>query len=162
MRGYVMMDDNDDSCDDEKDIFQIEREKIREELIQKLVSEWNQINNQIERRSWRDRDERMDAEDFHAERIIELRADAYAEAIEHGASKEEAQLAQQKAEDDYNQARDLEERKPYLRMEVIEQLLADMGARMARPYEHWNEEEKYMEYMENRSSYEDEYYNGGW
>jgi hypothetical protein len=155
-----MMDDNDDSCDD--DIFQIEREKIREELIQKLVSEWNQINNQIERRSWRDRDERMDAEDFHAEQINELRESAYQHAISKGASKEEAEMARQKAEDDYNQARDLEERKPYLRMEVIEQLLGDCGARMARPYEHWNEDEKYMEYMENRYSYEDDYYNGGW
>lgn len=154
MRGYVMMDDRDDSCDDEKDPFQIEREKIRDEIIQKLVSEWNQINNQIERRSWRDRDERMDVEDFHAERISELRADAYASKID--VSKEEAKLAQQEAEDAYNQARELEERKPYLRMEVIEQLLGDCGARIARPYEHWNEDEKYMEYMENRYSY-DEY-----
>ena len=48
------------------------------------------------------------------------------------------------------------DRKPYIRMEVIEELLSQLGARMMRPYEHWNEDEKYMEYMENRYSY-DEY-----
>lgn len=37
-----------------------------------------------------------------------------------------------------------------VQMEHIEERLHELGARMMRPYEHWNEEEKYMEYMENR------------
>lgn len=37
-----------------------------------------------------------------------------------------------------------------LKKEVVEELLSELGARMARPYEHWNEDERYMEYMESR------------
>lgn len=33
-------------------------------------------------------------------------------------------------------------------IEVIETMLHNLGARMMRPYEHWNEDERYMEYME--------------
>lgn len=33
-------------------------------------------------------------------------------------------------------------------MEFCEQQLYELGARMMRAYEHWNEDEKYMEYME--------------
>jgi hypothetical protein len=33
-------------------------------------------------------------------------------------------------------------------LEIIEAKLHSMGARMMRPYEHWNEDERYMEYME--------------
>jgi hypothetical protein len=33
-------------------------------------------------------------------------------------------------------------------LESIEEMLSDRGARMARPYEHWNEEERFMEYSE--------------
>ena len=36
------------------------------------------------------------------------------------------------------------------KLEVIEETLAALGARMMRPYEHHNENERYMEYMENR------------
>ncbi len=35
-----------------------------------------------------------------------------------------------------------------LEIEVVEEMLEKMGARMMRPYEHWNEDERYMEYME--------------
>lgn len=37
-----------------------------------------------------------------------------------------------------------------LEIELIEDKLERLGARMMRPYEHWNEDERYMEYMENR------------
>ena len=33
-------------------------------------------------------------------------------------------------------------------LDAIEQLMASRGARFQRPYEQWNEDEKYMEYME--------------
>lgn len=35
-----------------------------------------------------------------------------------------------------------------LEIELVEDKLAQIGARMMRPYEHWNEDERYMEYME--------------
>jgi len=34
------------------------------------------------------------------------------------------------------------------KVQVLEEALARLGARLARNYEHWNEDEKYMEYME--------------
>jgi hypothetical protein len=44
------------------------------------------------------------------------------------------------------------------RMSVVEELLGELGARMARPYEHWNEEEHLMEYAErDRGDYPDDY-----
>jgi len=36
---------------------------------------------------------------------------------------------------------------------IIEDALEALGARMMRPYEHWNEDERYMEYMESRHDY---------
>lgn len=38
-----------------------------------------------------------------------------------------------------------------LEIELIEDKLSAIGARMMRPYEHWNEDERYVEYMENRA-----------
>jgi hypothetical protein len=35
-----------------------------------------------------------------------------------------------------------------LEIELCEDKLQAIGARMMRPYEHWNEDERYMEYME--------------
>ena len=40
-----------------------------------------------------------------------------------------------------------------LRLEGIEVQLAHFGARMMRPYEHWNEDEQYMQYQESRYDY---------
>jgi hypothetical protein len=37
-----------------------------------------------------------------------------------------------------------------LEIELCEDKLESVGARMMRPYEHWNEDERYMEYQENR------------
>jgi hypothetical protein len=37
-----------------------------------------------------------------------------------------------------------------MEIEIVERMLDEMGARMMRPYEHWNEDELMMEYMENR------------
>jgi hypothetical protein len=38
-----------------------------------------------------------------------------------------------------------------LEVEIIETKLELIGARIARAYEHWNEDERLMEYLENRS-----------
>ena len=35
-----------------------------------------------------------------------------------------------------------------VRLDVLEGMLEKYGARMMRPYEHWNEDERYMQYME--------------
>ena len=47
-------------------------------------------------------------------------------------------------------ARQLHDNMENAKIEVLEKELNELGARMMRPYEHWNEDEKYMQYMENR------------
>jgi hypothetical protein len=37
-----------------------------------------------------------------------------------------------------------------LEIELVEDKLERLGARMMRPYEHWHEEERYVEYLETR------------
>jgi hypothetical protein len=44
-----------------------------------------------------------------------------------------------------------------LKLSSIEAALGRLGVRMMRPYEHWNEDEKWMEYSENRHSDDDGY-----
>lgn len=38
-------------------------------------------------------------------------------------------------------------------LDAIASKLYELGARMMRPYEHWNEDERMIEYMENRGDY---------
>lgn len=102
------------------------------------------------------------------------RIDALAARLKeiHRTNEQEGWLRQARYEDgyddrdDYDPCEDLdeEEAKAYLEREalnekikaaqedaeiaVLEEELARLGARMARPYEHWNEDEKLMEYME--------------
>jgi len=40
-----------------------------------------------------------------------------------------------------------------LEIELIEDKLKAVGARMTRPYEHWNEDERYVEYQERDREY---------
>ena len=52
-----------------------------------------------------------------------------------------------KAQNDARRAKDEMAR---AQVEFIENQIYSLGARIMRPYEHWNEEERYVEYMENR------------
>lgn len=51
-------------------------------------------------------------------------------------------------EQEFKETQQEREELDMLRLEGIESELSHFGARMMRPYEHWNEDEKYMEYME--------------
>lgn len=55
---------------------------------------------------------------------------------------------EKKFENEFYQKIREEDRKQLLRKQAVEELLHSLGARMARPYEHWNEEEHIMEYLE--------------
>lgn len=54
----------------------------------------------------------------------------------------ECLIAARKHQDEKQAERDLE-------IELIEDKLEKIGARMMRPYEHWNEDEQYIQYMES-------------
>lgn len=48
----------------------------------------------------------------------------------------------------YEAAEEIKRRRHDAEVDAIETMLAENGARMMRPYEHWNEDERYMQYME--------------
>lgn len=166
MRGWTWIDEDsadvcecdNESCDkcSDDETSAIKR-KMKMELIQKLCAEWNDVHSAIERRSWRSREDRYDEEDYHAERVSELEDEAIYEAEQKNPAltKEEKRAIRQKVSDDYDAELLKQEQKIYLKQEAIEELLRDLGVRMMRPYEHWNEDERYMEYMETR--YDDPY-----
>lgn len=126
--------------------------QVREEMINKLAAEWNEIHTQIEHRSWRSREEREDEADYLSEMLAERQGDAEYQALQKNPdlTKDQIRAIRDKVRDDFEKEIRLREEKDHMRLEVIQGLLSDLGARMMRPYEHWNEEERYMEYMENR------------
>jgi hypothetical protein len=63
-------------------------------------------------------------------------------ADESGCPACEARLEDQRQLDVVQAERDLD-------LEMLEDKLRAIGARMMRPYEHWNEDEAYMQYMES-------------
>ena len=134
--------------------------QIREEMVAKLAAVWNSINRQMERLSWRERDEVDDEEDYHSEMAEESAAVAVSAALKKDSNlseEEQKRIAEQEKAAYYAKVRE-KQNEPLLRLEVIEELLSDLGARMMRPYEHWNEDVRYMEYMENRYDSYDDYY----
>jgi hypothetical protein len=186
MRGYVIENASLFADEDSDDLTLAARAKVRREIVDKLAAEWNELNSELERRSWHSQ-EYIDSEaDYFAERCEDyirekipylLEVDKtlgfskedyenYLEnlyrsfrapkiAIPEEASSKIAEL-QQKLKGEFDNQRRMEQSKDAARLEIIEQMLGFHGVRMMRPYEHWNEEEDRIQYLENR--YDDERY----
>jgi len=107
-----------------------------ESLAQRLTDRWNQIDAELEYKAWQASDE------YHVEREAD-----FLESILSDAEDDEAGQA---AVDAYLASKTQREMSLLLEQETIEGQLSQIGARLMRPYEHWNEEEAYMEYSENR------------
>lgn len=111
-----------------------------------LMLWWSQLTHEAEQRQWareRDLDEgyRYNGEDAPMRRDYDRGPEGDAEY--------EAELAQWVAEfAAFNKARHAKDEMARSQMEFIETQLHEAGARVMRPYEHWNEDERYMEYME--------------
>lgn len=155
MRAYVIENDshyNDLNSDDGMVAL---KAKIREEMIGKLAAEWNVLNRRIEESSWRSH--MYEEQDYLAEMCQESVYEAVEEAKDKnpGITKDELREVRQNAEDKFYEEIHKKDQEIYTRKQVIEDLLSELGARMARPYEHWNEMESYMEYEESR--YDNEY-----
>ena len=157
MRAYVVENDSHYDQLNSDDGMVALKAKIREEMIGKLAAEWNTINRRIEESSWRSRDDMYEEQDYLAEMCQEQVYEAVEEAKEKnpGLTKEELRDIRQAAEDKFYEEIHKKDQEIYTRKQVIEELLSELGTRMARPYEHWNEMESYMEYQENR--YDNEY-----
>lgn len=152
MRGFVMSDSHYADLESQEPMVVL-KAKIREEMIQKLAAEWNQINNRLENNYYLMEEEQDHLSEMCQESVYE----AVCEAKEKNPSisKEELRDIRQCAEDSFYEEISKKDQEILLRKQVIEELLSELGSRMARPYEHWNEMESYMEYQENR--YDSEY-----
>ena len=92
-----------------------------------LASEWSAISDAEEQRGFRRMAEIEDGEDYEFE-------------------DDEERVS---FERDQRSARELVS----VRLEIIEEMMARYNARIMRPYEHWNEDERFMEYQETRYDY---------
>jgi len=172
MRGFQIEDRDGDF--DENDEPSLKR-KIREEMIGKLASEWNEYHTRLEHRSWRSQEDRDEEAGYLSEMAEEYASDKMAKFIESGnASFSEDDLfefykrnsnlpeeiraeigkMERKFLDEFYAKQKEKNSEDALRIQVIEELLSDLGGRMMRPYEHWNEEEHIREYMERDRDYE--------
>ena len=156
MRAYVIENDSHYDQLNSDDGMVALKAKIREEMIGKLAAEWNTINRRIED-SWRSQEELCADQYYLAEMCQEQVYEAVEEAKDKNPNitKEELRDIRQAAEDKFYEEIHKKDQEIYTRKQVIEDLLSELGARMARPYEHWNEMESYMEYEENRYDNQD-------
>jgi stalled ribosome alternative rescue factor ArfA len=167
-RGWIM--EREEDVDPETGELTL-RGQVRKEMLDKLAAEWNELNAKVEARAFRSREERdeegeamyeraedhayedmqkwMEEEGRDPESLWKLKRHQWSEEVQAKFQQLlDAELAKYKAGDDDTATR----------MSVVEELLGELGARMARPYEHWNEEEHLMEYAErDRGDYPDDY-----
>ena len=159
MRGWTFINDEapSDHYDENGDLTF--KGEIREKIIAELVNKWNLLHQEIERRSFMSDYEQDDYQDYLASIVEDYTCDALDEYLKKHPEtpKSEYNDLIRKFTDEFYEQEKKKEDRIYQEKEVVMELLSDMGVRMMRPYEHWNEDEKYMEYMENRYSYDDDY-----
>lgn len=177
-RNWTWIDEREES-DEAEDVHTEARRALKVKAIEALLSRWNMLEAQRERRAFDEQAQEYFAE-YHGERSEERQWDARALACREAGKASGAtrccdtcyrasslraaceRLSREQIEEIVDEARiaydrevDAEEAKPGIEQSLIETQMAALGARLMRPYERWNEDERYMEYMENRSSYDD-------
>lgn len=147
MRGYVDLRSDDGYSDDPLDRI---RKEAREKIINELVQKWNTLHRKIEARQW-DIEGMQDTINENLESTYEC---AYELALRDGLSANDAHWKAREAVEEQEREFNENENRLWLELEAVEDILGELGARMMRPYEHWNEDERYMEYMETRYDYD--------
>jgi hypothetical protein len=123
--------------------------------IDRLSNEASSIYQSIPevRRRGYDDDDSYSAEDARAENEAERITDDWREEL----TEEQLEQVIQLAFEDLKWQDSEKKQAQFGQIEAIEQLMAARGARFMREYEHWNEDEKLMEYLENRYDHEHGY-----
>jgi hypothetical protein len=157
MRGYVIENEDCADCDQETGKACIKCTVI-ERMVKEIAAKWNLSNSREEQRRWgMSREQRDDEREYWGERFDEEagfavekelgreKADAlYMTNREEWKARHEVHFDRLWAEHREKEMLHIRER------EAAEELLERLGARMMRPYEHHNEEERCIEYMETR------------
>jgi hypothetical protein len=134
-RGYTWLDET------------VEHSGRDEAMAKALATRWSQLHNEAEQRSFlRTADYKEGRYDYDPYEDCEcevclVNVERDGNGAEIGGPDCLARKADEQAKLDAQAERDLE-------VEIVEEKLAPLGARMMRPYEHWNEDEHYMEYAE--------------
>jgi hypothetical protein len=132
--------------------------------VEILVKAWNDQNNHVESLWFRNR--RRDEDDGYADMLSEQAAEDAFKIIRANEDDPDEWVEKNRSEwlkmvDEAHDRLILAERQKgeaeVLKLSSIEAALSRLGVRMMRPYEHWNEDEKWMEYSENRHSDDDGY-----
>lgn len=127
----------------------------------RLIAAWNDLERQIDDQRYRRQHE--DWADYVGDLIADAGHDAAAEAETRGEAEgltgealaAYVDAARVAAETEREEQIRRQERAPALRQRLVEDQLAAIGCRLARPYEHWHEEERLVEWMETRHDYDD-------
>lgn len=145
--GDAFADMEDLAAGDERIDAEMER---RTPAIEALVARWNEIAIGREEKSFRRMSEDDDPGYDPGPSAYELAYEEYDGQEEldspewRKAAHVHARAVAQAAELKEQTMRELEQEE----VAAIESKLADLGVRIMRPYEHWNEDERYVEYME--------------
>lgn len=105
----------------------------REPLIKKIAERLAEIRREDEQEGFRRQARYEDGDDYY---------DHYDPTEDMEDAEREAYLAKEAIDKKVKAAQEQAE------IDALEEELAALGARMARPYEHWNEEEALMAYQE--------------
>lgn len=139
-RGYAWLDES------------VEHTQQEEARAQALATKWSQLHNDAEERMFARMSDFEDGrcdynpyEDCECAVCLGLNGDGV--DPETGAELEVGGPNCLVRKEDEQAAADKEAERQ-LEVEMVEEKLARIGARMMRPYEHWNEDEQYVEYME--------------
>jgi hypothetical protein len=134
-RGWTFLDE--DSAPDPDS----PRGKAIEARASALMQEWSTLHHEAEQEGWSRQSAMEDGDPGYDPRICECT---------EGADKDPDELCvhDRKALTEMDATEKLRLEGRALRMQLIEAELQGFGARKMRPYEHWNEDERYMAYME--------------
>jgi hypothetical protein len=127
-RNWTWIEDADESNMTDEQLAEMEaKHDAITPVLDRLAREWSNLTEMEERRGW-DRQARMEDGDYEPDYDTDEEAEA---ARLMAREMDTVRAARHDAE-----------------VSAIESALARHGARMMRPYEHWNEDEAYMAYAE--------------
>ena len=164
MRGYVIEREFCSECDEDNGKKCI-RCEVLERMVRELAAKWNSANSREEQRRWSmSREQREEAHEILCEDFSE-KADF---AVEKDIGQDAAFALYKSNRQEYDKlhlvhynrlwAEQREKENAHVReMEAAEELLGRLGARMMRPYEHWNEEESRIQWLETRHENDDDW-----
>lgn len=145
MRGYVFEIETGEETAEELLLV-----RAKQEIVKGLATQWNQVNREIEHYHWDEHAREMD-DDYFADQFEEQMLEETSlleQTLGRKPTSEERLTLSEKVSAQINERQDAHINMLHTKRQALEQVLHTLGARMMRPYEHWNEDERYMQWSE--------------